>query len=312
MISRLIDRHEPFTVIVGPKSDPYREKVVYTYDDSPELWRKALGDTLLFEWGVYEGSSRDISLGEAGVRFFDRQLDIAGLLRPDRPRFDRILDLGCGWGFISYLLARRFPESRRIDAINISPRQLEYCAQYLGDHQLLDRVNLFLCDGQDVGLLPDPEHLYDLVVIRGVYTHFLNEVFEASVRALSHRVRPGGIVIISDTLFKGDLGAYTSEIPDEVDRLACANRKSPEYFADVLRSNGFTLRDMSVLPSNADVARWFQDVKANIETGFPEGITGPLEELRVMASNMSVGLAKDKVSAYSIVAVRNPPERVWR
>lgn len=156
----------------------------------------------------------------------------------DRPRIGRMLDLGCGWGFLCYLLARRFPECLRIDAINISPRQLDYCARYLSDHNLLDRVSLYLCDGRDVGLLPDPEQPYDLVIVRGVYTHFPNDVYEASVAALADRVAPGGIVIISDTLFRGDptggLDAYVSEIPDEVDRLACGNRKtrstSPVYW----------------------------------------------------------------------------------
>lgn len=297
-----------YTVVDSPRTNPYRDKVVHTYDDSPEIWRRVLGDTCLFEWGVYEGATRALSLGEAGVRFFDRQLGLAGLLGADRPRIGRMLDLGCGWGFLCYLLARRFPECLRIDAINISPRQLDYCARYLSDHDLLDRVSLYLCDGQDVGLLPDPEQPYDLVIVRGVYTHFPNDVYEASVSALAERVAPGGIVIISDTLFRGDptggLDGYVSEIPDEVDRLACGNRKTPEYFAGVLEANSFEIRDMRVLPSNGDVAHWFGDVKANIERAFPEGVSGPVEELRVMADNMSAALAKDQVSAYSIVLRR--------
>jgi cyclopropane fatty-acyl-phospholipid synthase-like methyltransferase len=294
----------PFTVIDSPIPDPYRQKVVYTYDDPPEMWRKALGDTLLFEWGLYDDVSvpQPDGLGAAGMRFFNRQLELANLQQPEHPRLQRILDLGCGWGFITQFLACRFPECPRIDAINISTRQLEYCATYLANQGFADRINLYLCDGQDVDLLPDPDQPYDLVVIRGVYTHFRNDVYETSVRALAKRVSETGTVIISDTLFKGDLSAYRSAIPDEVDRVACANRKTPEYFARVLSDNGFTIQDMRVLPSNQEIIRWFQDVKFNIEKYFPDGVAGPLEELRVMADNMSVGLAADKVSAYSIVA----------
>lgn len=61
---------------------------------------------------------------------------------------------------------------------------------------------------------------------------------------------------------------------------------------------------MRVLPSNGDVAHWFRDVKVNIERAFPEGVSGPVEELRVMADNMSAALARDQVSAYSIVLRR--------
>ncbi|MFD9427488.1 MULTISPECIES: cyclopropane-fatty-acyl-phospholipid synthase family protein [unclassified Streptomyces] len=293
------------TVIEGDAPDPYRDKVVNTYADDPDTWRKALGDTCLFEWGIYEGAKRHLNLGEAGIRFFDRQLHHADLLDGPRTQIRRILDLGCGWGFITYLLARRFHEAERIDAVNISPQQLSYCADYLADHDLSDRIKLYLCNGQDIDRLPNPESPYDLVVIRGVYTHFRNDVFERSVKALASRVRPGGTVIISDTLFKGDLDGYTSKIPDEVDRLACGNRKTPEYFADTIRASGFTITDMRILPSNADVAHWFSQVKTNIQHHFPAGVTGPLEELRVMADNMSAGLLHDKVSAYSIIARRS-------
>ncbi|MFJ9690864.1 SAM-dependent methyltransferase [Kitasatospora sp. NPDC101183] len=303
-LGRPADRTTLYTRIDGPSLNPYRAKVVDTYDDPPELWRKALGDTLLFQWGLYEGSSRALSLGEAGVRYFDRQLGLAELLSERRPRIRRILDLGCGWGFVSFLLARRFPECPQIDAINISPRQLDYCAEFLADHELLDRVRLFLCDGQDIGLLPDPQQPYDLVIVRGVYTHFPNEVFENAVRALSSRVGPGGTVIISDTLYHGDLGSYSSEVPDLVDRVACANRKTPEYFAEVLEGNGFAIQDMRILPSNAEVAHWFQQTRSNIEANFPEGGPGTLGELQNMAENMAVSLPKDKLSAYSVIARR--------
>lgn len=130
------------TVIGGDLPAPYRDKVVRTYADNPEDWRKALGDTCLFEWGIYEGARRRLGLGEAGVRFFDRQLHHAGLLTGPRPPIRRILDLGCGWGFITYLLARRFHDTDRIDAVNISPAQLAYFADYFADQELCDRANL--------------------------------------------------------------------------------------------------------------------------------------------------------------------------
>ncbi|MGA4844327.1 SAM-dependent methyltransferase [Streptomyces sp. G45] len=305
---RLVPLPASVTVIHGPLHDPYRDKVVSTYADHSDRWRAVLGDTCLFEWGVYEGARRRLSLGEAGIRFFDRQLDHAGLLTGPRPPIGRVLDLGCGWGFVSYLLARRFHDSQRIDAVNVSPHQLAYCADYFADHDLTGRVRLYLCNGQDVDRLPDPETPYDLVVARGVYTHFRDDVFERSVKALADRVRPGGTVIISDTLYK-DTGTYASAVPDALDRLACGNRKTSHYFADVIRTGGFTITDMRVLPSNADVAHWFGQVKARIERAFPEGASGPLEELRVMADNMSAGLLKDEVSAYSIIAVREGAPR---
>ncbi|WP_240531227.1 hypothetical protein [Variovorax boronicumulans] len=60
-----------------------------------------------------------------------------------------------------------------------------------------------------------------------------------------------------------------------------------------------------MLPRNIDVARWFTDVKENIEKNFtPDTIPPPLEELRVMAVSLSVALIKDKFSTYSVIARR--------
>ncbi|WP_045694365.1 SAM-dependent methyltransferase [Streptomyces rubellomurinus] len=301
-------------VIDGPRPNSYRPKVEYTYDDPVWMWQKALGsDTLLFQFGLFDADELTEGptpgpVGPAELRHFERQLTIAGLTRPDCPPVRRILDLGCGWGYLSCHLAQRFPEAHHIDAVNISRRQLEHCAHRLTQEpQAADRVRLFLCDGQDVDLLPEPEVPYDLVIVRGVYTHFLNDVFEASVRAVSTRMRPGALLVISDTLYKGDLAQYTSTIPDRVDRLACGNRKSPAYFVRVLEEHGLLLEDMRIMPSNAEIIHWFQKVGLNIEQHFPDGATGPIEELREMAVSFSASLAQDKASVYSIITRRTDP-----
>ncbi|MEU3026966.1 SAM-dependent methyltransferase [Streptomyces incarnatus] len=295
-----------YSVVRGGVLDPYEEKVVRTYEDDPADWHKVLGEHLLFEWGVYNhpDSPRPVSLDEAGIRFFERQLELAGLTATSRPPLRRILDLGCGWGYIMRDLADRFPECPLIDGINISPQQLDYCARYLAGHRLTDRTRLYLCNGRDVDLIPDRGHPYDLVVARGVFTHFPRDTYETCLAALARRAAPGGLLVISDTLFKSPEG-YESAIPDEVDRLACGNRKSPAYFAGAIEGAGFTIEDMRVLPSNTDVAHWFLETRSNIETWFPDGVTGALEDLRVTALNMSVALLTDQVSAYSVVARRD-------
>lgn len=305
----------PIVPLRGARSNPYEHKVVRTYADDPESWRKAIGEHLLFEWGIYNhpDSPRPVSLDEAGVRFFDRQLQLAhraatttrpGIQDPPPWPPRRILDLGCGWGYILRHLADRFPACPRLDGLNISDRQLEYCASYLARHLLADRVRLYHANAQDITLLPEPDKPYDLVVIRGVITHFPHRLFEESTAVLHSRVRTDGLLVISDTLYKVDLDTYTPAIPDTVDRLAVGHRKTPAYFAKVLTDSGFAIDDMRVLPSNTDVAHWLLEVRSNLETHFPDGLNGPLEELRVLAVNLSVALLLDQVSAYSIIARR--------
>ncbi|ETS32950.1 methyltransferase, cyclopropane fatty acid synthase [Photorhabdus khanii NC19] len=300
-----VESAPPYHIIRGENTNDYENKVVQAYCEDPERWRKAIGDTLLFQSGIYDdpASKPPISLGESGIRYFDRQLLLAGLeTRIERPAVRRILDIGCGWGYILKYLAEYFPECACLDGVNISDQQLRYCAKFHAEHGLAERINLYLCNAQDIDLLPDPQELYDLVIIRGVISHFPNSLYEKAMNALFKRVRVGGRVIISDNLYNVELDSYKSDIPDIIDRLACSNRKTPAYFRQVLERSGFTIKDMRVLPSNIDTVHWFLDIKANIERNFPEGVSGTLEELRVMAENFSIALVKNYVSVYSVIA----------
>jgi pre-sodorifen synthase len=295
-----------FEVVRGPNNDPYEAKVVETYADDPEMWRKALGEHILFQWGVYDhpDSPRPVSLDEAGIRYFDRQLELAGLADSESLAPQRILDVGCGWGFIMRYLAQRFPRTNSIEGLSVSARQLEYCAQYFATHGLRERTRLYLCNARDISLLPDPDKPFDLVVVRGVISHFPPETFRVSMAALAQRMRPGGVLVVSENLYNIDPDSYESAIPDEVDRLACRHRKTPRQVTETMTENGFTVNDLRVLPSNTDVAHWLLEVRSNIETHFPDIDCGPLADLRVLAVNLSIALLRDQVSAYSIIARR--------
>ncbi|SDR07573.1 hypothetical protein SAMN04490186_3226 [Pseudomonas grimontii] len=61
-------RAVPYHIIQGPKVSRYESKVIYTYQDDPEDWRKAIGDRLMFQFGVYDDprSQPLISLDESG------------------------------------------------------------------------------------------------------------------------------------------------------------------------------------------------------------------------------------------------------
>ncbi|WP_162095311.1 SAM-dependent methyltransferase [Pseudomonas chlororaphis] len=297
----------PYRVIRGAEVSGYESKVACTYQDDPEDWRKAIGDRLMFQFGVYDDprSRPPISPDESGLRYFDRQMELAGYDRSDFGPVNRILDVGCGWGFGLKYLADRFPSCPRLDGINVSPRQLEYCAKYHAENGLSERINLYLCNAQDVDLLPDSDELYDLVTVRGVISHFPNNLYERSMAKLASRLRPGATVIISDNLYNLPLEQYQSDTADDVDRLACKHRKTPGYFRQVIEQSGLSVKDMRVLPENIDVARWFMDVKKNIEMHFTADTIPPrLEELRVMAVNVSVALIKDQFSTYSVIARR--------
>lgn len=303
MIEPMVHSTTPYQIILGPAADPYQPRVEATYSDDPELWKLVIGPALWFQFGVYD-SATEWTLDTAGRVYFDWQLELAGLRSPDSPAPSRVLDIGFGWGTVLHHLAKKFPDCPRLDGINISTPQADYAGRWMAAESLSDRVKLFLCNAQDIGLLPDIEDLYDLVIFRGSITHFSYDVLEETMTALSHRVRQGGTVIISDSLYNVPLTEYRSAVTDEVDRLACGYRKSLGYLAEVLERNGFLVRDSRKLPSNEEVIRWLAETKANIDRHFPDSVPQALVELRDCAVSWSAALAKDAASVYSIIATR--------
>ncbi|RQT05218.1 cyclopropane-fatty-acyl-phospholipid synthase family protein [Burkholderia contaminans] len=296
-------RNPPFAAIRGRRRNDYESRVMEAYQDDPVNWSKAIGDRLWFQFGVFDHpqSPSPVDLDESGLRYFERQLKIAGLDPPGRQPINRVLDIGCGWGTVLRDLSERFPGCHRLDGINISDRQLEYCAEVNAARGVSDRINLFQCNALDIDLLPDVDQPYDLAIMRGVISHFPYDLFEIVMAKLRHRLGANGTVIISDNLYNVDLSDYRSDTPDLVDRLACKYRKTPAYLRQVFEQSGFRVQDMQILPDRTDATRWLLNVQDNIERHFPTGAVGALEELRVMCESLAVAIVKRQVSIYSFV-----------
>lgn len=292
---------DSFDIISGLAEDPYQARVEQVYQDDPELWRTVIGEDLWFQFGLYGGDAR--SLDEVGARYFDRQIDLAGL--PEQARVGRILDVGFGWGTTLLHMARRFPDCPRIDGVNISDTQVSYAAGRLAAAGLADRIQLYHCNAQDIDLIPDREPGYDLIVLRGSIGHLTMPTLEAAMKAISVRATDNAALVISETLYNIPLIDYESAIPDEVDRLACGHRKTLAYLTDVLARNSFAIRDLQELPSGPEAIRWLEEVGANIDRSL-KLLPQPFVELREVADNLSAALRAGKAGVYSVVARRLP------
>ncbi|BBC91342.1 MULTISPECIES: SAM-dependent methyltransferase [Streptomyces] len=297
-----------YEVLPSRQSDPFRDHVVRAYEDSPADWQKVIGEQLHFQWGVFghPDAPRPVSLDEAGLRYLEQQLALATGERTGHTRPQRILDVGCGWGATLRHLAQVFPGCPRLDGVNISAEQLAHCAGLVRDVPRPGRVRLYLCDAADIAELPDPEQPYDLALARGVITHLPPRVYEAATAALSRRMRPGSLLVVSETLYSEEFLAREPRLPADADHLALEHRKSLRYVTDVMRDNGFRIRDERVLPCAEDAARWVLELKSNIDVHFPKEASPPLEAIRRMAADLAVALLRREASVHSIVAERIP------
>jgi pre-sodorifen synthase len=294
-----------YTTVSGPAFDTYQPKVTKVYDtDDPGHWQKVLGEELWYHFGLYEDSV-DGLIDEACLRHFSLQLELAGIHAGAKPAIQRVLDIGCGWGPALQHLPARLPECPRFDGISVSHKQLEFASRRLAEHGLADRTNLYHCNAQDISELPDAVVPYDLAYMRGVNNHVPDRVYEACFSALASRMRKGGTVILSEMLFNLPLDQYRSPIPDEIDRVACGQRKTLPYVTRVLRDNGFDVSDQRRLPSNAEAIRWLEHLNLNIEKHFPaERRPTVFDEIYVGDRNLIKAMCQDAISVYSIVATR--------
>ncbi|MBU9459215.1 methyltransferase domain-containing protein [Burkholderia multivorans] len=309
-MSLLHDDAARIYVIDGRQIDHYQDSIERVYADSPDEWRKIIGDEFWFQYGVFDDkTSRDGTPMDASARrHMDRQFELAKHNGADLSvgSVRRAIDIGCGWGPVLKYIADWFPECACIDAVNVSPVQMDYVRRSVERDGLTDRVNLYLCNAKDIGALPDPDVPYDLAILRGSICQFTPEVMEDAMTALAARMRPGGTVIISETLYKTDLATYQPFIPDEVDRGAAGHRKTPAGVREALERHGFAVLDERILPTNDEVVRWYTILRENIETHYPLERCEVFQQLHDMSISLSDALAKDKVSSVSFIAQRGP------
>ena len=106
-------------------------------------------------------------------------------------RNDRVLDVGCGWGTITFALATRVAE---VAGVDFSERSIAFCedrkAELAGQGRPeAERVRFFCADGGATGLEPDS---FDLVVAADLFEHLYADDTERVTNEAFRVLRPGG------------------------------------------------------------------------------------------------------------------------
>lgn len=127
------------------------------------------------------------------ISFDERCIDYAvGRFRravPDVPRYDKVLEIGCGTGFFLLNLAQAgiVGEAHCTD---ISPGMVATCAE--NGRRLGIEVHGRVADAE---ALPYPDHAFDLVVGHAVVHHLPD--LETSFKELARVLRPGGRMVLA-------------------------------------------------------------------------------------------------------------------
>jgi ubiquinone/menaquinone biosynthesis C-methylase UbiE len=101
----------------------------------------------------------------------------------------RVLDVGCGTGYMLRLLAARYPQAAELAGIDAAPSMIETAEQSADDGRLRFTVGV-------AERLPFPDHAFDLVVSTTSFDHWTDQ--PAGVRECARVLAPGGHLVLAD------------------------------------------------------------------------------------------------------------------
>lgn len=211
-----------------------------------------------------------------------RVLDALGL-RPG----ERVLDLGCGPGFLAAEMALAVGPEGTVHGADLSPAMLEIAARRaLGP----DAAPIQL-SRQDVLELSLPDAAFDAAACTQVYEYVAD--MPAALAEARRVLAPGGRLLILDTdwdsiVWRSDDDARMSRVLSAWDE-HLAHRDLPRRLPELLAGAGFTLRDVAVVPilNVGDSAQTYSAGMIDLIAGFVPGRRGVDEaEARAWAEDL--------------------------
>ncbi len=125
-------------------------------------------------------------LGRLHHEIADRAVDLAVSIH-SRPR--RLLDIGCGTGYLVGVAASRYPDADQLHGIDPAPSMIELAASSAHDERMRFAVGV-------AERLPYPDHSFDLVVSTTSFDHWRDQ--HVGVQECARVLVPGGRLVLVD------------------------------------------------------------------------------------------------------------------
>ncbi len=151
------------------------------YEVPAAFYRLVLGPRLKYSGGLWAAPDTDLAGSETAM--LDLSIDRAGVLDGHR-----VLDLGCGWGALTFRLAERFPAAEIVAISNSRSQRAHVEAER--DRRGLRNVTVLT---QDVNAFAPPG-TFDRVLSVEMFEHLWNH--EALLERIASVLRPDGVVFL--------------------------------------------------------------------------------------------------------------------
>ena len=170
-----------------------RRNIARHYDLGNDFYSLWLDETMSYSAAHFESTAD--TLAEAQLHKYEALLD-----RLDAAPGERLLEIGCGWGGLAEVAAKR---GFSVDGVTLSNQQLGYARERMASQGLSDAVNLELRDYRQLNQQYD--HAVSIEMFEAVGEDYWPVFFESLNRAL----RPGGRAAMQViTINEADFDSY--------------------------------------------------------------------------------------------------------